>query len=72
MAKRIKLWAIGKYSLFFVLSFISNFGLYIRAIPLSSLPASHLLIGGYKGRRKEGLGLRGGLVSKVLESRTKS
>ena len=33
---------------------------------------SHLLIGGYKGRRKEGLGLRGGLVSKVLESRTKS
>ena len=69
--KGIKLWAIGKY-IFFVLSFISNFGLYIRAIPLSSLPASHLLIGGYKGRRKEGLGLRGGLVSKVLESRTKS
>ena len=32
----------------------------------------HLLIGGYKGRGKEGLGLRGGLVSKVLESRTKS
>ena len=33
---------------------------------------SHVLIGGYKGRRKEGLGIRGGLVSKVLESRTKS
>ena len=67
--KRIKLWAIGEYS-FFVFSF--NFGLYIRANPLSTLPASHLLIGGYKGRGKEGLGLRGGLVSKVLESRTKS
>ena len=57
--------------LFLVLSF-SISGLYIGAIPLSSLLASHLLIGGYKGRGKEGLGLRGGLVSKVLESRTKS
>ena len=49
-----------------------KFGQYIRSNPLSTLPGSQLLKGGYKGRGKEGLGIRGGLVSKVLESRTKS
>ena len=66
--KYLKKWAI---TFFLELSF-SISGLYIGAIPLSSPLASHLLISGYKGRGKEGLGLRGGLVSKVLESRTKS
>ena len=44
----------------------------IHVDPACLLLAFHQLISGYKGRENEGLGLRGGLVSKVLESRTKS
>ena len=55
-----------------ILKFNFKFGQYIRSNSLSTLPGFQLLKGGYKGREKEGLGIRGGLVSKVLESRTKS